>query len=424
MTLSTQRQRPFQVNLEDRINTVVSALLNSELKALTVACGLSDVLVDKNEIRASLRKIVKSNVWLPGPDTFEAYFEKSFFPAGVVSESVSGEIKDSVVKWALTSEGQRYGIPLAVLGLNYAVSHKVSLQSLLGSSRSSGARSGVYNRLRIIEQVTDGLRSVDLERVLSLESEGVMRHLLALQEAGLLHYESVDTEKDRFSTYKWVECFDPANVKPVKHYPALTARIVSLCVGRNGIYYKDLAKELKIISSGAVGGINTVINALVRQGVLEVENFRSVHALSRVTLNSGISAAKDLVSRARLILSDTGDGRDERRYWIGQWEELINDRQALTIFSTKAAQLYEAVSSNKNRRPMAETNKRIVDYVVKYTGENGFGPRPSEIGISVGLDHPGVYLKPLRDKGILDCERIKKPDGEPTKAVRYSVCGV
>jgi hypothetical protein len=397
---------PFPQDPEARFKAVLSCL-NTELKQ---ACLLELESYPRTYVEVGKKLAADANVTLPSLQCFSSYFSDSLVPAGLAVEEQWGRGFGLVRRYfGLSKAGIKYGQPLAAFSLRYAVDHEVSLYALLGQSHSSMDSTSPYNRIRIVELVSNGhSRMVDLMGALRLNIEDVRQHLDKLQRLGILKYDSLDLGRGEIKAYTWTPGRSPQDAKTVRELKKLTGRVAAWLYlhkrgGRNEI-------------AAALGhkhptNISQVLAGLVEQGLARTP-FTSTDK-SKITLLPGSRAISDYAQDVRNALR----GGPELRMMREMLKEFRRDEEARRKYLDAGLELYMAISPSLDARTGGERENELLEFVRKYASAHGRGPRPVDVAKGLGWSHGivTIYLGSLIAKRVL----LKRKKGP---AVTYRVC--
>lgn len=191
------------------------ATFNTELKD-AIVLSLDRSPRTKNEIQTQYKKKVRhftnesSNVWVPGVNTFGLACHQTLVPIGLVAEEkVQKDGTNRIVRsWSLSDIGESLGTYMAKFALKTAIDFNTSLFPILGATQVAKDENGKfftrapYSRIQILKSLAEGEKRVaDLE----VSIDGNMTyHLPVLRKAGLIEYESVNTESRGWAVKSFV----------------------------------------------------------------------------------------------------------------------------------------------------------------------------------------------------------------------------
>ncbi|MEK6935018.1 MAG: hypothetical protein AABW46_04015 [Nanoarchaeota archaeon] len=401
MRVIEHRENPFPEDLEGRLNAILN-VVNTELKALTLL-HLDDTPRSGQEIKARVRETVGKGIYLPRYDAFSDYCHKTLFPIGTVAEKdvIYEDSERIVTGYKLTEAGKKYGMPIVAFTLDYIARNRISMYNILGSTQSYGKSRSPFNRTKILDLLRTGvLREVDLAKMLDLNKIPILQHLKSLKKIGFIQYDSVG-ELSKGSKgifiYQWLEGKKVTEVVAVDKKPILTRKVA------------EKLKELKESDRNQLAGlleynrwnVSTILSGLERQGIVKSKKWKGGELLSEASLlDKGKRFVDDHLEKVKDALSE-GPALEEMHSLL---EQLINDPDKLSEYSRIAIEEYKKVSPAINKKPLEETNEKILDFVRKNPGV-----RPVEIKTILSL--PYHNLSSLVKSG----ELRKVKEGRVTK---------
>ena len=397
---------PFPQDAETRFKVMLSCL-NTELKQ---ACLLELEDYPRTYVEIGKRLAEDTTITLPSLQTFSTYFPDSFVPGGLATEERLGRGFGLRRRYfGISTAGRKYGQPLAAFSLRFAVDNGVSLYELLGQSRMPRDSASPYNRIRIVELVSQGYgRMIDLMDALGLQIEDVRQHLDKLQQLGILKYDSLDLGRGETKAYTWTPEKLPKEAKTVRELKSLTQRVADWLYHHRKGGRKEIAAAL---GHKHPTNISQVLVGLVEQGLAST-SFASTDK-SRINLLEGSSAVIDFAQSVRNALK----GGVELRRMRAMLEEFVRDKKVRCKYLDAGLALYTEVSPFLDARTGSEREAELLDFVREYASAHAAGPRPVDVVRGLGWSHGVVtlYLRALIAKGAL----LKQRKGP---AVAYRIC--
>lgn len=377
----------FPEDPELRLEAVLSCV-NSELKQVTI------LMLDRQpktagDIRNDLSEM--ATAILPTVDTFKGYCRQTLSPIGfLVSQSPVQDLDIAARYFRLSDAGVRYGQPIAAFSLKYAVDHNMSLYSLFGATSSSGDSRGPYNAARILELLFSGAKTIaDVLEHIGVYRQSIIEHLKRLEAQGILVFDTLNCERGGDKIYSWVDGRLPNEAAPISpRLKGLTKTVANwLCLNKEGDW-KTISTALGCYERS--GSICNVLVSLQEQGLAKAP-FHAVDK-SEILLLDESAPILDYIRDVRDSLRD-GPKLAEMR---SVFEEFSRDSEMFRNYLTRGIELYRAISPFLNWVPKKERESEVLEFIGRYQGENGVGPRPSEICMSLGWTQVTVG-KAIRD---------------------------
>jgi hypothetical protein len=397
---------PFPQDAEARFRVILSCL-NTELKQ---ACLLELEDYPRTYFEIAKRLVSDTTITLPSLQTFSTYFPDSFVPGGLATEERLGRGFGLMRRFfGVSKAGKKYGQPLAAYSLRFAVDNGISLYELLGQSQISRDSISPYNRIRIVELVSQGCgRMIDLMDALGLQIEDVRQHLDKLQQLGILKYGSLDLGRGETKAYTWTPGRQPQEAKTVRELKSLTGRVADWLYRHRKGGRKEIAAAL---GHKHPTNISQVLVGLVEQGLASTP-FASTDK-SRISLLEGSSPFIYFAQRVRNSLKEGVELSGMR----AMLEEFVRDKKVRCKYLDAGLALYMETSPFLDARTAREREAQLLEFVRGYVSVHAGGPRPVDVVKGLGWSHGAVnvYLRSLIAKGAL----LKQRKGP---AVRYRVC--
>ena len=397
MKVIAHREKPFPDDLEGRLNAMLN-VVNTELKTVTLL-HLDDTPADEYEIKARIRETVGKGCYLPTSGTFGGYCHNTLLPIGTVAEEEV--IKDTgenvYVGYKLTEAGKKYGLPISAFTLEYVAQSGQSMFSIFGSSHSHGKTRSPLNRIKILEALREkSLREVDLEEILNLDTNPIIFALNSLAKIGFVQYDSVgEFQKGRknISPYLWADGRNPEEAQGVKTYPIATKKVAKLMQKVKKADRNKIAE----LTGFAPGVVSNILSGLERQGLLKRVRWRSREFLSEAVL---LDPAREFLDRYFIPFKESISDGQALADMQESYEKLIQGSDSFNIYVRRVIDIYKQASPNINKRPIQETNERIISYLRRNPGK-----RPMDIGRIICLTNTPRYLIPLVKAGVLRKEK-------------------
>jgi len=404
----------FPQSLERRLDAILSSV-NIETKQITLAFCLDHQPRTSKNLREIFSTYVNEEThWVPNTNEFYALCYQTFVPIGRIVEgivAIKGKRK-KIKCWKIKKSGEKYAKPIAAFSLKYAVDHDRSLFKYLGQTQSKGDSRPCYNRSKILELVKNGYQTeAALSKELGLAQVGILKHLSALKNIGLIDFSTAPRTKGRIR-FKWTEG-KPEDVKTVRSYTKLTYRVSLILYECRGMSINPL-KIRKILNYDVkLDSIYSVLYGLEKQGFVVHEKWvggKQKVLLSDVQiLPDGIEFIENYIEPVRNALQD----RKELEDMEGVLFRFHDSNAEAVEYSQKGMDLYKAVSPLIKRKDTATRIKEILEIMASYQQRKGYGPRPMEIEAKLGVG-PEKYLKILLKKGVITKNRRGR-------VVRYSL---
>ncbi len=372
----------LQKNLEKRLARLLASV-NTETKNIMLAFCIDAKPKSLSEILQKFNDLVHELPLKNPHSTFYSYLNKSLKP----SKLIDAEGKKPT-KYKLSQEGEEYGKKLASFTIEWAVDNNLSIQTILGPAHSSGNSRSPYNRFRILEQLVNHqtLRSVDLIHALGINSNNLRRHLMQLKRAGLINFESADTETKGWAQYSFAYGKDTAKIKPVKNLTKVMKLVAQeLEEKKRSMDYNELAKYVPFHKST----LSCALAALERQNIVTA-TFRGGQELSKIALIQKRKIQEYVNAVREFMVSQEGPVNNS-------WKNLSSSKKQ-KYYSQKGTDLYYSVSSSIKKKSRKEHKKEIQE-ILKLHGE--LRPRQVAEFASSGLELSCLYLREMYKSGII-----------------------
>ncbi|MEK6927710.1 MAG: ArsR family transcriptional regulator [Nanoarchaeota archaeon] len=363
------KEMPFPSDLEGRLNAVLNSV-NSELKGATLI-HLDEGYSLGADITARIRRSVPG-IKLPRVENFDSYCKHSLFPIGLVAREnfvMSGGNSERV-GYGLTEAGKKYGQPIAVFSLIYAVDNNYSLFNLLGSTHTDGSTRSPLNKVKILKFLRkQSGKDISVQNIadgIGLTPVLVWDAVIKLQSGGFLDYDSVG--EDRTLRYDFVSN-KSGEVKPVNCLMTLTQQVYGSIKRRGFGDAQVVSKEIDYPHSSVV---SRVLIGLAEQGFV-----KRVGRWTRRQWNTGSIFSEVGISEKGLKFIDNfivpvenALSSDEGLADLNEISDIcMGDRELRREYLTQGINLYRSVSPGMNAVSRAETNSKIITYLSKNPGQ-------------------------------------------------------
>jgi hypothetical protein len=384
----------FPDNPENMLEAILSCV-NGELKQAAI------LTLDRNpQTSSEIRQNIGSMVNRPLPDsgTFERYCIHTLIPVGFVAQRAYGKgLGMSTSYFSISEAGERYGQPISLFSLRYAVDNNKSLRKILGSTQSSGDSRGPYNVARMLELICEGHNKIsDIVVRLGINNICVTRHLRILKKEGFLSFDSIDLESPGRQIFSWKKSKQPGEVRPDARYPQLTRQVAEyLCTNQTG----DRQSIGQGLGVKHVRKISKVLIDLFNQGLVDAR-FSSYNPKVHVRQRSEITAHEssyafinNYLKPVRQALADN-TVLQQMRQDLGRFE---CDAESSRKYLRAGIELYRKASSFFNAMKSEERREIVLANSKQYEETHKLGPRPRDLAKLFGWDYPMVnkYLRQL-----------------------------
>jgi hypothetical protein len=311
-------------DVEGKISDLMSRVLNSEPRCVTVAFGLSTNFQSRREIYRKINSIADS--WVPQSVGYKEYCG-SFREVSIVKENAELEPN---TKWSLTDFGRTIARPLAVLGLDLCSNTKLSLNHLFGYARKSKGKTIPYKRLRMIEVMEEGMRKTDIMKSAGMHLPNeVINYLRTLSETGFIEYESLCTAKGENYRYNWLDEAPLEGIATINASTQRTQAIARVCFERKDFCIEYLVSELGLEEVEKYrSNINKILRGLIKQKRIERIGEIGGMVRSRFTFTPRMKLLKDFAYRVRSVVED--NERHETMILNHRWKLLHLEEENLT----------------------------------------------------------------------------------------------
>ncbi len=398
---------PFPEDPDGRLDKILSCV-NTELKSTILTICMDSEPRNANDLRYRFMETLKDVAWVPESANFSEYGRRNLVPSGAAAQLNATSNGKRIDFFKITDCGNSYFRPVAAFALQYAVNNGRSMYPLLGRSGSSGSTRSPSVRVSILQSIISGSDRVS---DLGLKQGNIHRHLEALNDAGLIVYETKGAgDAEGWAVYEWVDGKEPADLAMHGRHRNCNIKVAQYLCMRGSADYRDVSNGLEI-------GLDTVSRALV-------------------TLAEAGFATCKFTCKKKTDLKPLGFGRDFYENFIVPVEKHLADEDSivpevavhveenLAYYASRGVGLYTNASPSRQVSGRNENEDVVMSFIRDYQG-NHDGPRTTEIARETGLSL-GVVGASL--KHMLECGKIIRRNGEPRHykaargcAVRYSV---
>jgi len=406
MVETVKHEIPFPDNLEGRLNSITN-VVNTEFKSIAFL-HLDDSPVDVGIVRSRAKENVGEG-YLPSAPCFKNYFDHSFLPIGMVSKfdvvNDNGDIFD--MKYSLTSNGKKYGLPIAAFSLQWASDNDFSLFNVFGSTASSGKIRSPLARVNILRILYEGnsfpskiAKSIGYASSPNGRANGpIFRIIEHLFNIGLVEFTQGKSRRVDL-TYSFID--KEGSPTTWRNAPSLTSNILNFLREKGKI---NAEETRKYVGHKFRSDSTNVLNHLFKEGFASrnipfhgKDNVGNDLALTR----EGNAFVEDYLLRIEDALND-GDALEEMTDY---YHNLTNDWERFSKLIKKGIELYKEVSPRINRRGKDENKNMILSYI-----ESNPGITPSKIEERFGFSRVQNYLTPL----VKSRKLRKEKDGRNVK---------
>ena len=174
-------------SLESKIEAALISV-NTEFKGVLLAFLLDkDPKKAKDLVHEYEERI--NPTWVPGSAAFSDCCNRNFngFVECTTVASDSKAYKEARA-WAITDLGRKYAVPVALLALNYAAKHGISMYQILGPTSTQGSSTGTTNRYKAIKSICDGNATItNLTQMLGLCLQNTIEHIASFEKIGFVN---------------------------------------------------------------------------------------------------------------------------------------------------------------------------------------------------------------------------------------------
>ncbi len=377
-----EKRAEFPTDPEKRLEAIISSIGNHAGKQITFLSipSTPGVIVTPWELHTAFVEN-SGRVWRTSGNVQRDHAQSSLIPIGMVAEeAVKRDGRNSeLVGFTKTEAGREYGDPISKFLLKYASEHNISLDKIFGSTGSNQDSRAPYNRARILEYLSERkdeslIRIVDLAEFLGNKKGNIVADTLrALQEAGLVIFDSVDSENAKG---KFTYTLNPGFIGAIKSQynvllnPVLDAIDTLRASGNTEFEIDNVLSEIqKNDADFNRDSVGNVLLDLANNRYLKHGEFKAGSTMSSVTiLKEGIEFVNDVLTPLRTSLTDTPEGKALRDEWRNiDWQRYAsnalmihkeNSRNANPIDQTLIQNtIREIISQNPGIRNNEMTNK-------------------------------------------------------------------
>ena len=405
----------FPDNLDARLEAVGSSI-NSELKIAAILA-----LQGYPQTAAALHRRVKAlagDAKITSPNAFQDYYERSLSDIGFLAMRTYQIGNDPKINaFAISDAGERYGLPIAAFSLIYGVEHNISMLQLLGITSTRGDSRAPSNRVRIFElidatvnpNVENDVGSIPMSKLgtkVSITQSDVLRHLESLKKLGIVDFEALYPEEKTYSLAKGVT---PDRVTPIKDYPTLTGKVAEWLYKNGRGHAAQIALYIKYRHPNAV---SMVLSGMHENG--DAETLYAGQQKSNAWLGPNAELMRRWIKKIRGALDD-GPELEEMAKMAA---DIRGDDTAAEMYLEPAITRYNKVSPNRNRKPLEQRGKELIEFVEEYQRLWNLPPTGEIISVSTDISPSSVsrVSRPLIDAGrlmridtLVSGERIHKP---------------
>lgn len=296
---------------DEEMGNLISALGNHEAKALTLCLMTPGVIYAERDLhRAVIQAQGQRRGWRMNISILFAYCKHSLSPIGLVTREVLNP-NLSTYGYMKTEYGEKIGVPLAGLLLNFSLRHPdFSLQDFFGYTMSSSQTQEIgeieykkrapSTRLKIFRQILTSslpIRSTDIANQTGDSEKIIGRHLSQLAERGIISYEAAE-QGEKYVFYRLSET-PPSEPEPYCRERDLINFAYQLLQKDNNREWsaaviaeqyrqyrkmnsKPLRKEARL--TGLTDRISNVLSHLVKKGYAQRRKFVGGKIESEVNL--------------------------------------------------------------------------------------------------------------------------------------------
>ncbi len=324
-----EKRAEFPTDPEKRFEAIISSIGNHAGKQITFLSipSTPGVIVTPWELHTAFVEN-SGGVWRTSKSVQKAHAQHSLIPIGMVAEEsvIRDGSNTELVGFTKTEAGREYGDPIAKFLLKYASEHNISLERIFGNTLSPVNSRAPYNRARILEYLSERkddphIRMTDLSELLGIKGTNLIaRSLKALQEEGLVIFDSVDFEKLKGKfVYKLNPDFEGDTTSPYESVLASTLNAIKVLQesGTTGFEIDNVFKEIqKDHADSKRNSVRKVFYDLAKNGYFKRGEFEGSKLQSVVSiLQEGTEFVNDVVIPLRTSLTDTPEGKALRDEW-------------------------------------------------------------------------------------------------------------
>ena len=197
-----------EILTNETLGNLISSMGNLETKANLLRIMKPGILYSRSDLRRVFNDSQGKNIgWSLGTGSLAAYCSGTFVPIGLVAAEIIDK-ENNIYGYKITEYGERVGLPLAGLLLNFSLNHpEISLVKIFGSTHSNTVvnpeilekqqidfkKRSPTNRVKIFYELATSafpLRLIDLASNIDEDINNVSNHIQELKRYGLLNYEA------------------------------------------------------------------------------------------------------------------------------------------------------------------------------------------------------------------------------------------
>ncbi|MFH1332162.1 MAG: hypothetical protein ABIH63_02655 [archaeon] len=394
------RQREFPSFLDSRLTSILSCV-NSESKQTDL------ILLDENpktgyQLKKEFDEVTSYQFSIKS-GSHGGYCKKTFVPIGMVCEEklLYNNFSKWVQAWSISDAGEHFGKPIAAFTLKKANEYNLSFLSLLGVTQSGGESRSPYNKVMILDMLSDTpMRRTDLAELLKLAGVCVKEHLEELRDLRFINYESTSTEQKGWSEYKWTGK-NLSDTKQVSRYKALTEAVKNLILDNPRIVL-ECNRTSEVLDHKHLSDITNIFSGLVKQDILEVIKFKGSYILSNAEITvEGREFYNDYCKKVINALRSYDN--PELRLMRQILNEYNKDYGRLVIDSSRAICLYKKVLPRFKGKSLHQRCEQVYNIIQSHP----LGIRPRDLDGLIGVC-PAPHLNILLQNNLIYKERKGK----------------
>ena len=394
------REEPFPEDTEGRLNNLLN-IVNTELKSLSLLHLSREHAYTGSELYSKVRQTLQGKGYLPSPVSFSKYCSDTLYPIGTVAkeEIIADNGITRSCAYRLTDAGEKYGLPLAAFALDWAIKHKQSLFSTLGSTISPGKSRAPFNRAKMLEILaeTSDITESSLGNRIDISPSAIVTHCRALQRQGLVQFASVGKYSEHRGSHIYEFLNNERKPQTVESRVTLTEQVYTAIKELQRANYHTIAEKVVYPHPS---NISRVLSALESQGILK-------------------RSSPWIVKEKRSSISITPQGRAFVTLFLSPVKRALSSEHALQELSQsslsplmepellrthcqEASRLYASVSPNINKK---DIHMRI-DSLAAWMKKQGKGISSKECAEKEKISEcrAGQILTEMESLGILSSE--------------------
>ncbi len=373
------RSAEFPTNPTDRLSVLLSSF-NGTTKAIAfLSIPAIEGISRKDLARGFSDAVSGTPMEHLGTIAAWSYMDRTLVPAGLVAEgTVANQHGDMQQETYLTrtEEGERYGVPVAVLALDFENRHQVSLRKILGKTASPSkdrvrapfVRASI---LLLLSQRQLPLRRQDIIEELGFTPSVASAALESLASNGLIEYASVSRSKRGIVTYAINSGVEPPSSNRTR--PSID-NIIAICqtlsmtgIPFSGNQIEDALSEAELSrwnSKHALKNfIQKVLSDLARTGYLRRTEFKGGEKYSNAVITSeGLIVVDEFLKPMVALVEDKPEADIMRLQFV---PTILADLQS---YARNSAELYYPYSTSKRIEEGATDFANIITMVKKNNG--------------------------------------------------------